>query len=159
MSVRIGQGVDAHRFRDGGRLVLGGVEIPHDQGLEAHSDGDCLLHAVTDALLGAIGAGDLGRHFPDDDPAFAGIDSRKLLRHAVSLAAEAGWQAVNLDATLIAQRPRLAGYFGPMRENTAADLGVDPVAVNIKATTTEGMGFTGRGEGIAAMAVILVARE
>ncbi|WP_435104729.1 2-C-methyl-D-erythritol 2,4-cyclodiphosphate synthase [Arhodomonas sp. AD133] len=156
MNLRIGQGFDAHRFRDGGRLVLGGVEIPHEQGLEAHSDGDCLLHAITDALLGAIGAGDLGQHFPDSDPCFAGADSRDLLRHAVALADEGGWQVVNVDATVIAQRPRLSGYLGAMRECIATDLRVAIDAANLKATTTERMGFTGRGEGIAAMAVVLV---
>lgn len=156
MNLRIGQGLDAHRFRDGGRLVLGGVTIPHDQGLEAHSDGDCLLHAVTDALLGAIGAGDIGRHFPDDDSRWAGADSRELLRHVVALAAANGWRAVNVDATIVAQRPRLAAHLPRMCEHVAADLGIAVAAANIKATTTERMGFTGRGEGVAATAVILV---
>lgn len=151
---RVGQGFDAHRFRDGGRLVIGGVEIPHDQGLEAHSDGDVLLHAVTDALLGAAAAGDLGAHFPDSDAAFAGIDSRRLLRHALAVAAERGWRPVNVDATVIAQRPRLAPYIAAMVEHLAADLALAPDAVNVKATTTEHMGFTGRGEGIAALAVV-----
>lgn len=156
MNLRVGQGLDAHRFRDGGRLVLGGVTIPHDQGLEAHSDGDCLLHAITDALIGAIGAGDIGHHFPDDDPRWAGADSRELLRHAVALAAVGGWRAVNVDATIVAQRPRLAAHLPRMREHLAVDLGIAVAAANIKATTTERMGFTGRGEGIAATAVVLV---
>lgn len=159
MKLRIGQGMDAHPFRTGGRLVLGGVAIPHDQGLEAHSDGDCLLHAVTDALLGAAGLGDIGRHFPDTDPAFAGADSRALLRTAVARAREQGWRAVNVDATIVAQRPRLAAYLPAMKDHLAADLGLEPGAVNVKATTTEGMGFTGRGEGIAALAVILLGAD
>jgi 2-C-methyl-D-erythritol 2,4-cyclodiphosphate synthase len=156
LKLRVGQGVDAHRFRDGGRLVLGGVSIPHDQGLEAHSDGDCLLHAVTDALLGAAGLGDIGAHFPDTDPAFEGADSRVLLRTAARRALDAGWVAVNVDATVVAQRPRLASFLPAMKRNIADDLGLDPDAVNVKATTTERMGFTGRGEGIAALAVILL---
>jgi 2-C-methyl-D-erythritol 2,4-cyclodiphosphate synthase len=156
LKLRVGQGVDAHRFREGGRLVLGGVSIPHDQGLEAHSDGDCLLHAVTDALLGAAGLGDIGAHFPDTDPAFEGADSRVLLRTAARRALDAGWVAVNVDATVVAQRPRLAAFLPAMKRNIADDLGLDPDAVNVKATTTERMGFTGRGEGIAALAVILL---
>jgi 2-C-methyl-D-erythritol 2,4-cyclodiphosphate synthase len=156
LKLRVGQGVDAHRFREGGRLVLGGVTIPHDQGLEAHSDGDCLLHAVTDALLGAAGLGDIGAHFPDTDPAYAGADSRVLLRTAARRALDAGWAAVNVDATVVAQRPRLAGFLPSMKRNIADDLGLDPESVNVKATTTEQMGFTGRGEGIAALAVILL---
>ncbi len=159
MKLRIGQGMDAHPFRTGGRLVPGGVAIPHDQGLEAHSDGDCLLHAVTDALPGAAGLGDIGRHFPDTDPAFAGADSRALLRTAVARAREQGWRAVNVDATIVAQRPRLAAYLPAMKDHLAADLGLEPGAVNVKATTTEGVGFTGRGEGIAALAVILLGAD
>ena len=151
---RVGQGFDAHRFRDGGRLVIGGVDIPHHQGLEALSDGDVLIHAVTDALLGAAGAGDLGAHFPDSDAAFAGIDSRLLLRRALAVAGERGWRPLNVDATVIAQRPRLAAHIPAMVENLAADLQLAPEAVNVKATTTEQMGFTGRGEGIAALAVL-----
>lgn len=157
MSFRIGQGLDAHRFQEGGRLVLGGVEIPFDYGLAAHSDGDCLLHAVTDALLGALGAGDIGRHFPDDDPAFAGADSRHFLCHARDLAAADGWRVNNVDATIIAQRPRLANFIPAMRDRLAADLRLGVGEVNVKATTTEHMGFTGRGEGIAALAVVLLA--
>jgi len=156
MAIRIGQGVDAHRFRDGGRLVLGGVEVPHDQGLAAHSDGDCVLHAILDALLGAMGARDIGWHFPDSDPALAGCDSRELLRQVVSWAGDDGWAVINTDATIVAQRPRLGDYLPEMRRCVAADLAVAEGAVNIKATTTEQMGFTGRGEGIAAMAVVLI---
>lgn len=154
--MRIGQGFDAHRFAPGTRLVIGGVEIPYEYGLEAHSDGDVLLHAITDAVLGACGAGDLGKHFPDTDAAFSGIDSRVLLRQAVALAGERGWAVGNVDATIIAQRPRLAPYMAAMHERVAADLQVAPDAVNLKASTTERMGFTGRGEGIAALAVVLL---
>lgn len=156
--MRVGQGVDAHRFAAGRPLVLGGVRVPFELGLEAHSDGDVVMHAVTDALLGAVGAGDLGRHFPDTDPAYAGVDSRRLLREAVALARGRGWTPVNVDATVIAQRPRLAGYLPAMQQCFAEDLGLPEDAVNLKATTTERMGFTGRGEGIAAMAVVLVTR-
>ena len=154
--MRIGQGFDAHAFREGGRLVLGGVGIPHDRGLAAHSDGDVLLHALCDALLGAAGLGDIGRHFPDSDPQYAGIDSRVLLRSTVEKVAARGWRVVNVDLTLIAQAPRLAPYVDTMRANIAADLDIDTDAVNVKATTTEGLGFTGRKEGIAAQAVVLL---
>lgn len=156
--MRIGQGFDAHAFREGGRLVLGGVAIPHDRGLAAHSDGDVLLHALCDALLGAAGLGDIGRHFPDSDPQYAGIDSRVLLRSTVEKVAARGWRVVNVDLTLIAQAPRLSPYVDTMRGNIAADLDVDTDAVNVKATTTEGLGFTGREEGIAALAVVLLDR-
>jgi len=156
--MRVGQGVDAHRFAAGRPLVLGGVTVPFELGLEAHSDGDVIMHAVTDALLGAVGAGDIGQHFPDTDPAYAGADSRWLLREAAALARARGWLPVNVDATLIAQRPRLSGYLPAMQQCFAADLNLPPDAVNLKATTTERMGFTGRGEGIAALAVILVQR-
>lgn len=154
--MRIGQGFDAHRFEPGRRLVLGGVEIPHDQGLQAHSDGDVLIHALCDGLLGAAGLGDIGGHFPDSDPAYAGIDSRILLRQVVERLASAGWGVVNTDLTLVAQQPRLAPYIEAMRQCLAGDLRVDPRQVNIKATTTEGMGFTGRGEGVGAFAVVLL---
>lgn len=157
--MRIGQGFDAHRFRDGDHVVIGGVRIPFERGIEAHSDGDVLLHAITDALLGAAGGGDLGRHFPDTDQAFKGVDSRLLLRSALQKAQAKGWRVANVDATVIAQRPKLAPYIADMRAIVAADLAVSQDAVNIKATTTEGMGFTGRGEGIAAMAVILLEPE
>lgn len=159
MRLRVGQGFDAHCFREGGRLVLGGVEIPYSHGLEAHSDGDCLLHAVTDALLGAMGRGDIGWHFPDTDLAFADCDSRDLLRRALALGEPGGWSVVNVDATLIAQKPRLTEYLPAMRECLAADLSVSVEALNVKATTTERMGFAGRGEGIAAMAVVLLSGD
>jgi len=154
--MRIGHGYDVHRFGPGDKLVLGGVAIPHDRGLEAHSDGDVLIHAVCDALLGAIGQGDIGRHFPDTDPGIAGIDSRILLRRVVGLVHDAGFVLGNLDVTLVAQAPRMAPYVTRMRDNLAADLSAAPVQVNVKATTTERLGFTGRGEGIAAYAVVLL---
>lgn len=154
--MRVGHGFDAHRFRDGGRLVIGGVVIPHDRGLEAHSDGDVLLHAVADALLGAIGAGDLGTHFPDHDPALKGIDSRRIVRRVYERVAAAGFRLGNLDATVIAQRPRLAPHIAAMRACIAEDLQTDLSRVSVKATTTEGMGFTGRQEGVAAQAVVLL---
>src|SRR5690625_4294959 len=155
MTMRIGQGVDAHRFCDGDDLIIGGVRIPFERGIEAHSDGDVLLHAVTDALLGAAGAGDLGRHFPDSDPSLAGVDSRELLREAQRKTQ--GWRIVNVDATVIAQRPRLAPHIAAMQAHIAEDLDISLDRVNVKASTTEHMGFTGRGEGVAALAVVLLA--
>lgn len=154
--MRIGHGYDVHRFGSGDEVVLGGVHIPHSRGLEAHSDGDVLIHAVCDALLGASGQGDIGRHFPDTDPANANIDSRILLRQVVALVRDAGWCLGNLDATVIAQLPRMAPHIDTMRENLAADLAATPGQVNVKATTTEKLGFTGREEGIAAHAVVLL---
>ncbi len=154
--MRIGHGYDAHRLVPGRPLVLGGVTIPHERGLLAHSDGDALIHAVCDALLGAAGLGDIGRHFPDSQAELSGIDSRKLLRRTVSLLEAHGFEVSNVDATVIAQRPRLAPHFEAMRTNLASDLRVDPGRINIKGTTTEGMGYTGREEGIAAHAVALV---
>jgi 2-C-methyl-D-erythritol 2,4-cyclodiphosphate synthase len=154
--MRIGHGYDVHRFGLGEEVVLGGVHIPHNRGLEAHSDGDVLIHAICDALLGAAGQGDIGRHFPDTDPANANIDSRILLRQVVSLVGKAGWCLANLDATLVAQVPRMAPHIDAMRENLAADLGAAPEQVNVKATTTEKLGFIGREEGIAAHAVVLL---
>ena len=154
--MRIGQGYDAHRFETGKPLVLGGVAIPHDEGLKAHSDGDVLIHALCDALLGAAGLGDIGRHFPDNDQSYAGIDSRVLLRRVRGLLQERGWRVGNVDLTAVAQRPRLAPYIESMQQALADDLGIEPRQVNVKATTTEGMGFTGRGEGIAAHAVALL---
>ena len=154
--MRIGHGYDVHRFGAGEAIVLGGVRIPHHRGLEAHSDGDVLIHAICDALLGAIGQGDIGRHFPDTDPANAGIDSRVLLRRVVGLVQAAGWELANLDATLVAQAPRMAPHIDSMRANLAADLAADISRVNVKATTTEKLGFTGREEGIAAHAVVLL---
>jgi 2-C-methyl-D-erythritol 2,4-cyclodiphosphate synthase len=153
----IGQGFDAHRFAAGRPLILGGVQVPHDQGMEAHSDGDVVIHALCDALLGAAGLGDIGRHFPDSDPAYAGIDSRVLLRRVVEDLRGRGLRIQNADLTVIAQRPRLSPHIPEMRATLATDLGCDPARVNVKATTTERMGFTGRGEGIAALAVVLLA--
>lgn len=154
--MRIGHGYDVHRFGPGEEVVLGGVHIPHHHGLEAHSDGDVLIHAICDALLGAAGLGDIGRHFPDTDPANAGIDSRVLLRRVVGLLWDAGWRLANLDTTLVAQAPRMAPHIDAMRDNLAADLEAATQQVNVKATTTEKLGFTGRGEGIAAHAVVLL---
>ncbi len=154
--MRIGQGYDAHHFIQERELVLGGVPIEHDQGLAAHSDGDVLLHALCDALLGAAGLGDIGKHFPDSSSEFKDIDSRILLRKVVQLLHDNGLSVHNSDMTIVAQRPRLADHLPAMRENISVDLQVDPSAINIKATTTEGMGFTGRGEGIAAYAVVLL---
>jgi 2-C-methyl-D-erythritol 2,4-cyclodiphosphate synthase len=154
--MRIGQGFDAHAFKEGGRLVLGGVEIPAPRSLEAHSDGDVVLHAVCDALFGAAGLGDIGRHFPPSDPAYRGIDSRLLLRRSFELVASEGYRVVNLDITIIAQAPRLAPYVETMRTHIAADLQANTRQVNVKATTTEHLGFTGREEGIATLAVILL---
>lgn len=156
MTLRIGHGYDAHRFGPGDQVVLGGVAIPHSATLIAHSDGDVLIHAVCDALLGAAALGDIGRHFPDSDPAYRGIDSRSLLVRVVRLLEEQGYRTVNLDATVIAQAPRLAPHIGHMCDYLAADLGIESSAVNVKATTTEGLGFAGRGEGIAAHAVVLL---
>lgn len=156
MPVRIGQGIDAHRFVAGRPLVLGGIRIEHDQGLVAHSDGDVLIHALCDALLGAVALGDIGRHFPDQDPRYAGIDSRILLRHVVASMDERGLCLQNADLTVVAQRPRLAPYIESMTKVLAEDLRCNTERINVKATTTEQMGFTGRGEGIAAFAVVLL---
>ncbi|PMR73202.1 2-C-methyl-D-erythritol 2,4-cyclodiphosphate synthase [Billgrantia endophytica] len=153
---RIGHGFDVHRFGDGNHLMIGGVAIPFERGFVAHSDGDVLLHAISDALLGACALGDIGRHFPDTDAAWAGADSRALLRHVHGLVGEAGYRVGNVDATVVAQVPKMAPHIGGMVANIAADLGVEPGAVNVKATTTERLGFTGRGEGIAAEAVALL---
>ena len=154
--MRIGHGYDVHGFGDGETLVLGGVHIAHDRGLEAHSDGDVLIHAICDALLGAMGQGDIGQHFPDTDPANAGIDSRLLLGRVMQLVHQSGWVLGNLDATIIAQSPRMAPHIQGMRENLVADMTTTLGQVNVKATTTEGLGFTGRKEGIAAHAVVLL---
>lgn len=155
--MRIGQGFDAHALKAGRKLVIGGVTIPHAKGLDGHSDADVLLHAVCDALLGAAALGDIGRQFPDSDPAYKGIDSRRLLRETAGLLALNGWRVVNLDATVIAQAPRLTPHIPAMIANIAADLGVPEGDVSIKAKTTEKLGFPGRGEGIAAEAVALIA--
>ncbi|WP_457674307.1 2-C-methyl-D-erythritol 2,4-cyclodiphosphate synthase [Thiolapillus sp.] len=154
--MRIGHGYDAHRFGHGDHVVLGGVRIAHDRGLIAHSDGDVLIHALCDALLGAAGLGDIGRHFPDTDAAWLDVDSRVLLRKVVDSLREQGLRVGNVDATVIAQQPRLGNHVPLMRERLAQDLAVDVARVNVKATTTEKMGFTGRGEGIAAHAVVLL---
>jgi 2-C-methyl-D-erythritol 2,4-cyclodiphosphate synthase len=152
--MRIGQGFDVHALVAGRRLVVGGVTIPWDRGLAGHSDADVLLHAICDALLGAAALGDIGRHFPDSDPRYAGADSRVLLRAVRVLTAR--YPVVNLDATIIAQAPRLAPHIPAMVANIASDLGIAEEAVNVKATTTEGLGFCGRGEGIAAQAIVLL---
>lgn len=158
MNIRIGHGFDVHAFAEDRRLIIGGVDIPHERGLLGHSDADVLLHAICDALLGAAGLGDIGKHFPDSDPQFKGIDSRKLLRHVAELLRRQGWTVANVDATIIAQMPRMAPHIAAMREHIAEDLGVAADQVNVKATTTEKLGFTGRGEGIAAESVCLIAR-
>jgi len=154
--VRIGQGFDVHPLVAGRKLIVGGVEIAHPRGLEGHSDADVLLHAICDALLGAAGLGDIGRHYPDTDPAYAGADSRALLRDVAQKLREKKLKVVNLDATILAQAPRMAPHMPRMIANIAADLGIAAAAVNLKATTTEGLGFVGRLEGIAAQAVALV---
>ena len=158
MNFRIGQGYDVHQLVAGRKLILGGVEIPHVTGLLGHSDADALLHAITDALLGAVALGDIGRHFPDTDPRYKGADSRVLLRGAVALLAAKGWRPVNVDATIIAQRPKLAPHAPAMVANIAADLGIPPDAVNIKGKTNERLGYLGREEAIEAQAVVLVER-
>jgi 2-C-methyl-D-erythritol 2,4-cyclodiphosphate synthase len=154
--MRIGQGFDVHRFGPGDAIVLGGVRIPHTHGVVAHSDGDVLLHALCDALLGAIAAGDIGRHFPDTDPQWKGADSRALLRQCVSLVRGAGFRVGNVDLTVIAERPKIAPHADRMRATIADDLGCGVADVGLKATTTEGLGFAGRREGIAAQAIVLL---
>ena len=157
--LRVGHGFDVHAFAENRKLIIGGVDIPHDLGLAGHSDADVLLHAICDALLGAAGLGDIGRHFPDSDAAFAGIDSRILLRSVAEQLKSRGWRVGNVDATLIAQAPKMAPHIARMTAHIADDLGVAIEHVNVKATTTEKLGFTGRGEGIAAEAVCLIARD
>lgn len=159
MRFRVGQGFDVHALVAGRPLVIGGVTIPFDKGLLGHSDADVLLHAICDALLGAAGLGDIGRHFPDTDPAYQGAESRVLLRETGARVQAAGWRIGNIDATIIAQAPRMAPHAAQMIGNIAADLGIDAGAINIKAKTTERLGFTGRGEGIAAEAVALLQRD
>ncbi|MEY2341033.1 2-C-methyl-D-erythritol 2,4-cyclodiphosphate synthase [Acidithiobacillus sp. IBUN Pt1247-S3] len=156
MEMRIGQGFDVHALVADRPLILGGVRIPYELGLAGHSDADVLIHAICDALLGALALGDIGKHFPDTDPRFAGADSRVLLRHCAALLAQEGYRVSNVDSTLICQRPKLAPYIPQMCENLAADLQIPIAALSVKATTTEQLGFTGRGEGIAAQAVCLV---
>ena len=158
MEYRIGNGFDVHKFIDNTRLVLGGVVIPYPKGLEAHSDGDVVIHALCDAILGALAAGDIGQHFPDTDPAYKGIDSRQLLRQVVKLMQDRQYQMGNADVTVVAQAPKLAPYIAAMRQNLAEDLTTDIKNVSVKATTTERLGFTGREEGIAVIATVLLQR-
>ena len=157
-TMRIGHGYDVHRFCEGAFITLGGVQIPHKSGLLAHSDGDVLLHALCDALLGAAALGDIGRHFPDTDPAFKGVDSRSLLRHVQGLIQAKGYGVGNVDATIVAQAPKMAPHIETMRACIAEDLQIELDQVNVKATTTEKLGFTGREEGIAVHAVVLLVR-
>jgi 2-C-methyl-D-erythritol 2,4-cyclodiphosphate synthase len=157
--MRIGQGFDAHALVAGRKLIIGGVDIPHDKGLAGHSDADVLIHAVCDALLGAAGLGDIGAHFPDSDDRYKGIDSRKLLRDVAQLLRQYDLSVVNVDATIIAQAPKMAPHLPAMCANIASDLDVAPGAINIKAKTTEHLGFVGRGEGIAAEAIALLDDE
>ncbi len=154
--MRIGHGYDVHRLVAGRKLIMGGVDIPWEKGLLGHSDADVLLHAISDGILGAIGEGDIGRHFPDSDPAYKGADSLKLLAHVAGLAFERGYKLGNLDATIIAQMPKMAPHIQTMRENIAVVLNAYVTQINVKATTEEGLGFSGAGEGIAAHAVVLM---
>lgn len=158
MNLRIGHGYDAHRFGSGDHVMLGGVRIPADVGVIAHSDGDVLIHALCDALLGAAALGDIGRHFPDTDPQYRGADSRSLLRNVIQKVAAAGYKPVNADLTLVAEKPRIAKFVPDMRSVLADDLGLSATAVNVKATTNEKMGWIGRAEGLAAYAVVLLDR-
>ena len=154
--MRIGHGFDAHRFGEGDSVTIGGVSIPHTQGLIAHSDGDVLIHAICDAILGAMALGDIGKHFPDNDPAFKNIDSAELLKSVMQSASDKGYKVGNLDCTVIAQAPRLGAHIPAMQTKLSMLLNVESGAVNVKATTTEKMGYTGRGEGISAHAVVLM---
>ena len=154
--IRIGQGYDVHRFTDGNSIILGGVTIPYEQALEAHSDGDVVLHALADALLGAVALGDIGKHFPDTDPAFKGADSRVLLRHVYHIVQEKGYDLINADITIIAQAPKMSPHTAQMCRNIAEDLDVEFDCINVKATTTEKLGFEGRKEGIAVQAIVLI---
>ncbi len=156
--VRIGQGYDVHAFGDGDHLVVGGVRIPHERGVLAHSDGDVVLHALCDAMLGALALGDIGRHFPPSDPQWKGADSRRFLRHCDGLLRARGWRVGNADVTVVCERPKIGPHADAMRVNIAADLGIGVDDVGVKATTSEKLGFTGRGEGIAAQAVCLLVR-
>lgn len=158
MEYRIGNGYDVHQLEEGLRLVLGGVEIPHTKGCVAHSDGDVLIHALCDALLGALALGDIGHHFPDTSDEFKGIDSRILLRRTMALIGEKGWSVVNADCTLLLQKPKVAPYITVMRETLASDMGVAADRVSVKATTTEKLGFVGRQEGAAAYATVLLSK-
>ena len=157
-NIRVGQGYDVHAFGEGDHVVLGGVRIAHDRGVVAHSDGDVVIHALCDALLGALALGDIGVHFPPSDDRWKGADSRSFLRHCRELLRERGWRVGNADVTVVCERPKLAPHAAAMRAHLAADLGVDVDAISVKATTSEKLGFTGRGEGLAAMAVALLVR-
>jgi 2-C-methyl-D-erythritol 2,4-cyclodiphosphate synthase len=157
--MRIGMGYDVHRLVENRKLIIGGVEIPYEKGLLGHSDADVLLHAIMDALLGAAALGDIGKHFPDHDPAYAGADSLELTRQVGKLLEEQGYQVGNIDATVIAQKPKMAPYREQMRQNIAAALGISLDQISIKATTEEGLGFTGTGEGISAQAVVLIEKK
>lgn len=157
--MRIGHGYDVHQLVEGRKLILGGVDVPYAKGLLGHSDADVLLHAISDAILGAIGEGDIGKHFPDTDPAYKGADSIRLLRHVMDLADAKGYRIGNVDATIVAQRPKLAPFIAQMRGNIAKALSTEEDRVNVKATTTEELGFAGRGEGIASYAVALLERK
>ena len=157
-NIRIGQGFDVHAFGPGDHIVLGGVRVPHTHGIVAHSDGDVLIHALCDSILGALALGDIGKHFPPSDPQWKGADSRRFLVRCVQLAAERGWRVGNVDATVIGERPKVGPHAQAIREALAADLGIEVDAVSVKATTTEKLGFTGREEGLAAMAVVLLER-
>jgi 2-C-methyl-D-erythritol 2,4-cyclodiphosphate synthase len=154
--MRIGQGFDVHAFGDGDHVVLGGVRIAHERGVVAHSDGDVVVHAVCDALLGALALGDIGQHFPPSDPTWRGADSRLFLRAVTEMLRARGYRVGNIDVTVICEKPRIGPHANAMRANLAADIGIDPGDVGLKATTTEGLGYTGRGEGIAAQAVALL---
>jgi 2-C-methyl-D-erythritol 2,4-cyclodiphosphate synthase len=157
--MRIGHGYDVHRLVEGRKLIIGGVDIPYEKGLLGHSDADVLLHAISDAILGSLGEGDIGRHFPDTDPAFKGADSMKLLAHVMTLADERGYELGNLDATIIAQHPKMAPHISTMRENIARVMNCTVGQVNVKATTEEGLGFTGSEEGISAHAVVVILKR
>ncbi|ROS01025.1 2-C-methyl-D-erythritol 2,4-cyclodiphosphate synthase [Sinobacterium caligoides] len=158
MTIRIGHGYDVHRFCAGDKVIIGGVRIAHEKALEAHSDGDVLLHALCDALLGAVALGDIGKHFPDTDDSYSGVDSRELLRHVFSLIKQRGYQLGNADMTIVAQAPKMSPHIDAMRTLVASDLECAENLVNVKATTTEKLGFAGRKEGIAAHAVVLLTR-
>ncbi|HET7127435.1 MAG TPA: 2-C-methyl-D-erythritol 2,4-cyclodiphosphate synthase [Lysobacter sp.] len=159
IDIRIGQGFDVHAFGDGDHVVLGGVRIPHDRGVLAHSDGDVAIHALCDAMLGALALGDIGMHFPPSDPRWKDADSRAFLRHCDALLRERGWRVGNCDITVVCERPKIGPHAAAVRANLAADLGIEGDAVSVKATTSEGLGFTGRGEGIAAQAACLLVRN
>ena len=158
MNVRIGSGFDVHAFGEGDHLMLGGVRVPHERGVVAHSDGDVVIHALCDALLGALALGDIGTHFPPSDPQWRGADSRRFLRHCALLLDQHGWTLANADITVVCERPKIGPHAEAMRAVLAAELGASPAQVSVKATTTEKLGFTGRGEGIAAQAVVLLSK-